>query len=273
MTSFLHRFVSKRLSRFRICTAYLLGMVALALVLGLGKPASVATVAADGEDVLAPDALAGLVVVLDPGHGGYDGGARAQDSGIWEKEVTLQIAQAVEKELTAHGAKVVLTRREDVALCDGDTANLKRKRQDLQARVDIAKEADADVLLSIHLNEYRSRKESGPQVFYQRGGDDGRLLSGVLQKTLIEELNPKKERVAMAGDYYVLRSSIPSALVECGFLSNAEEEKLLLSSEYQEKIAVAIVKGLVEYKTLRERQGTALGGTTATQTTESPAAP
>lgn len=271
MTSFLHRFVSKRLSRLQICVLYVLGMVALSLMLGLGKPASVATVAADGGTAPPPDALAGLVVALDPGHGGYDGGARALDSGIWEKVVTLQIAQAVEKELTAHGAKVVLTRREDVSLCEGDTYALKRKRQDLQARVNIAKEAGANVLLSIHLNEYRSRRESGPQVFYQRGGDDGRLLSGVLQKALIEELQPKKERVAMAGDYYVLRSSIPSALVECGFLSNAEEEKLLLSAEYHEKIAVAILKGLAEYKTMLERQGKTPDGASVAEPAASPA--
>ena len=196
-------------------------------------------------------ALAGMTVALDPGHGGYDGGARARDSGRWEKDINLEIALAVEKELAAQGARVILTRREDVCLCgEGTTATKARKREDLQQRVNIALENQSDVFLSIHMNEYRSRSESGPQVFYQRGGDAGRLLAGVLQKHLIAGLKPRKERSAMAGDYYVLRSRLPSALVECGFISNSAEEKLLLSPEYQRKIAEAIASGLAEYRTL-----------------------
>lgn len=257
MPFFLHQFLSNRLSRLRVCILFLLSMTALCIALGVGLPPRTELVSTSGGDALAPDALSGMIVVLDPGHGGYDGGARAKDSGLWEKELTLQIALAVEKELKEHGASVVLTRREDIALCEGDTATLKRKRQDLQARVNIAQEANADVLLSIHLNEYRTRKESGPQVFYERGGDAGRLLSGALQKALIEELEPIKERVAMAGDYFVLRSAIPSALVECGFLSNAEEEKLLLDAAYQKRIGVALAKGLAEYRELLRRQGVA----------------
>ena len=157
----------------------------------------------------------------------------------------------MEKELAAQGARVILTRREDVCLCgEGTTATKARKREDLQQRVNIALENQADVFLSIHMNEYRSRSESGPQVFYQRGGDAGRLLAGVLQKHLIAGLKPRKERSAMAGDYYVLRSRLPSALVECGFISNSAEEKLLLSPDYQRKIAEAIASGLAEYRTL-----------------------
>ncbi len=229
-------------------------MTALCLGLGLNKPVATKTVSATQGEALPPDALAGMTVALDPGHGGYDGGARARDSGLWEKEITLQIAQKVEEILKAHGAKVVLTRREDVDLCEGSTASLTRKRRDLQARVSIALEAKADVLLSIHLNEYRARGESGPQVFYQHGGDAGRLLSGVLQKAMIAELKPKRERAALAGDYFVLRSAIPSALVECGFISNAEEEKLLLTSDYQKQIGMALAKGLAEYRQLKQMQ-------------------
>ena len=91
-------------------------------------------------------ALAGMTVALDPGHGGYDGGARARDSGRWEKDINLEIALAVEKELAAQGARVILTRREDVCLCgEGTTATKARKREDLQQRVNIALENQADV--------------------------------------------------------------------------------------------------------------------------------
>ena len=235
-----------RMARLRICILLTLGITCAGLMLGVGRVAYPA--AAKNAS------LAGLTVALDPGHGGYDGGARAHDSGKWEKEINLQIALAVEKELLNRGASVVLTRREDICLAEGDTATKQRKRADLQARVDIAKAAQADVFLSIHLNEYRSRAQSGPQVFYQQGGDDGRLLAGVLQAALIKGLEPKKERKAMAGDYYVLRSAIPSALVECGFLSNAEEEKLLLTPAYHQRIAVSLADGLEEYRELLVRQ-------------------
>ena len=238
----------KHMARLRGCAFLMLMVICIGLALGVGQ-----------EETLPVDAgqhsLAGLTVALDPGHGGYDGGAKAHDSGKWEKEINLQIALVVEKELAARGATVVLTRREDICLCEGDTATKQRKRADLQARVDMAKAAGADVFLSIHLNEYRSRAESGPQVFYQRGGEDGRLLAGVLQAALIDGLNPPKQRKAMAGDYYVLRSAIPSALVECGFLSNAAEEKLLLTPAYQQKIARSLADGLEEYVTLLERRG------------------
>ena len=80
------------------------------------------------------------------------------------------------------------------------------------------------------------------------------MLAGVLQAAMIKGLEPKKERKAMAGDYYVLRSAIPSALVECGFLSNGEEEKLLLSPEYHRRIAVSLADGLEEYRSLLARQ-------------------
>lgn len=244
-----------RMGRLRISILLTLGITCVGLMLGVGDSEQTQPVNAK------PQTLVGLTVALDPGHGGYDGGARAHDSGVWEKGINLEIALAVEKELLARGATVVLTRREDICLAEGDGAGKARKRADLQARVDVAKEAGADVLLSIHLNEYRSRSQSGPQVFYQRGGEDGRLLAGVLQAALIEGLQPKKERKAMAGDYYVLRSAIPSALVECGFLSNAEEEKLLLTPAYHQRIAVALADGLEEYRSLLERMGGGAGKT------------
>ncbi|MEG0640036.1 MAG: N-acetylmuramoyl-L-alanine amidase [Clostridia bacterium] len=239
-------FVIKRAARLRVCVLLVLIALAGGMRMQQGEP-SVKT-AAQGK---AP--LAGYTIAIDPGHGGYDGGARARDSGIWEKALTLPISLKIEKELLAKGAAVVVTRREDVCLCKGNTATLTRKRQDLQKRVDIALEAHADVFLSIHLNEYRSRGESGPQVFYQRGGDAGRLLAGVLQQAMVQELKPAKKRVAMSGNYYVLRSALPSALVECGFVSNAEEEKLLLSEAYQQKIAEAVTRGVCDYFELLDK--------------------
>ena len=252
MRHLLHKIVTKKTERLRACLLLALLIAAGGLALG-GREAMPAPAAP--AEAPEPDALSGLTVALDPGHGGYDGGARAQDSGRWEKDVALEIALEVEKALLARGAQVVLTRREDVCLADGDTASKARKREDLQKRIDIAQEADADVLLSIHLNEYRSRDESGPQVFYQQGSDRGRLLAGTLQQAFLDVLKPPRERAALAGDYYVLGGEMPSVLVECGFLSNPTEEALLLDPVYQQKIGQAVADGLEDYVELLSRTG------------------
>lgn len=239
MKHLIEKIVTKK--RRRLCVCLL--MVLAGCLWGMALPPSAPT-----STPALP--LSGLTVALDPGHGGYDGGARAVESGLWEKAITLQMALSIEEELTAQGAQVVLTRREDICLAEGDTATRARKRQDLQRRMDIAAEAGADIFLSIHMNEYRSRREQGPQVFWQRGGQAGQLLAQTLQSALIRELNPPKQRQALAGDYYVLRGPLPSALVECGFISNAQEEKLLLSSDYQHRFGQALATGLRDYLAL-----------------------
>lgn len=243
MKQFTQQLVTKHLQRLRISTLIVLCFMALGLWMD-GMPPEAAPAASD--------ALAGLTVVLDPGHGGYDGGARARDSGVWEKELNLKIAQAVESALIERGAAVTLTRTRDICLSD-EGSGKQRKRADLQKRLDLAQSIGADVFLSIHLNEYRDRSESGPQVYYQRGADAGRLLAGCLQESLIGVLQPVKKRSANAGDYYVLRNtSLPAALVECGFLSNAQEEKLLLDAAYHRLIAQAVADGLENWQALQK---------------------
>lgn len=197
--------------------------------------------------------LSGWRILVDAGHGGYDGGARAVDSGVWEKKINLQVALAVEKALTNRGAAVLMTRTEDVDLTSADRpAGKTMKRQDMENRVALAVDGAADMVLSIHMNEYRSRRESGPQVFYREGADESRLLAGCLQAALIAELHPAKERTAMAGDYFILRLDVPSALIECGFISNAAEEKLLLDDAYQQRLAQAIADGVEEFVRLKQ---------------------
>ncbi len=234
---------------------------AVAVVILLGALAAVAAArgsaeraALEAESPAEALPLAGWTILVDPGHGGYDGGARARDSGTWEKHINLAVALEVEKSLVRRGARVVMTRRTDEDLCTEDRpASLTKKRQDMEARVDTAREAGADMVLSIHMNEYRARSQSGPQVFYREGSDAGRLLAGCLQSALISGLSPRKERAAMAGDYFILQLAVPSALVECGFLSNAEEEKKLLTPAYQAKIGEAVAEGAAEYVTLSRR--------------------
>lgn len=200
--------------------------------------------------------LSGWRILVDAGHGGYDGGAKAHDSGVWEKVINLAVAKQVEKSLIARGAAVFMTRTGDEDLCTDDRpANKTMKREDMENRIALAVEAKVDMVLSIHMNEYRQRSQSGPQVFYRQGCDSGRLLAGAMQEALIATLAPKKERSAMAGDYFILQLDVPSVLIECGFISNAAEEKLLLSEAYQAKLGQAIADGVESYAALTTAHG------------------
>ncbi len=223
---------------------YILGAVCLCLLIGAvsSRPARPAIPAKPVQQQEGP--LQGLTILVDAGHGGTDGGARAKDSGRLEKELNLQVAKALREALEKSGAQVILTRNADMEFS-------RNKRADLTARLDLAREGKADLLVSIHMNEYRSRSESGPQVFYRAGQAQSRLLAGAVQAAMIQELKPVKERAAMAGDYFMLSLNIPSVLVECGFLSNPAEEKLLLTDEYQRHVAKAIRDGIVEYALLQ----------------------
>ena len=124
----------------------------------------------------------------------------------------------------------------------------------MKARLAAAEAGQAQMLISIHMNEYRQRSASGPQVFYTPGHESSRLLAGCLQQSLIDCLRPAWERSALPGDYYILKLPIPSCLVECGFISNPEEEKKLLTPAYQQQLAQAIARGVGDFFELQSRQ-------------------
>ncbi len=235
---------------------------ALAVLAVLPRPARPAIPARPAEaDSEGP--LAGRVILVDAGHGGTDGGAVAKDSGVSEKGLNLKTAKALQSVLEAEGAKVIMTRETDAQYSEN-------KRADLTARLRLALENSADLVVSVHMNEYRSRRESGPQVFYRAGQEKSRLLAGCIQEALINELKPARERAAMAGDYFILSLDVPSVLVECGFLSNAAEEALLLTPEYRQKIARAIGDGILEYFALTEGQEAPVKSTEALSQPEAP---
>ena len=246
----------------RIATGMLLGITAmcsLTLMLAAGASA-VQTFAGQAPSVKAtamPGALRGLTIAVDAGHGGYDGGAVGRVSGVPEKGLNLDVAQRVEKLLLAQGADVVMTRTGDYALCDEDPP-IRKKLQDMQRRAEIIALNDADVVISIHMNEYAGRSESGPQVFYREGCPAGRLLAGAIQQAMIEGLAPVKERPALGGDYYILTLGVPSVLVECGFLSNREEEQRLLDETYRQRVAAAVAQGVMDRQGLEVEKPEAL---------------
>ncbi|MBR2383455.1 MAG: N-acetylmuramoyl-L-alanine amidase [Anaerotignum sp.] len=180
-------------------------------------------------------------IVLDAGHGGWDPGKTGTD-GKNEKDLNLAVAEKLAEYLEIGGAEVILTRTSDEALGEG-------KRTDMAERKRIANESGADILISIHQNAFPSAKVKGAQVFYHNSSGNGKLLAESVQESLRSRVDGSNHRQAKENDsYYILRTTeIPAVIVECGFLSNHEEEKLLNDEGYQEKLAWAIYCGILDY--------------------------
>ncbi len=181
------------------------------------------------------------IIVIDAGHGGFDPGA-VSDSGTREDEINLKIANKLRKHLKDQGAKVVMTRKTDGALG-------KNKREDMKKRVEIIKNSNADIVISIHLNKFQQSKYYGAQTFYMAGSQEGQKLAQCIQTKLIDILDRGNTRqIKAVSDLLILKAGqAPSVVVECGFLSNPQEERLLKTDEYQEQVAWAIYCGIVDY--------------------------
>jgi len=182
--------------------------------------------------------LRGTLVVLDPGHGGWDPGAVVHETK--EKDLVLQISLVVKEVLEAYGATVILTRDTDVDFGRGSIRN------ELAGRMAVVERHEPRVLLSIHANK-DSCNCWGAQTFYQRtGAPAGKALAMAIQKRM-RELTPTT-RVALPANYFVLRTSpVPAAMVEVGFLSNEKERRRLHEPGYQKTIAQAISMGLADF--------------------------
>ena len=185
--------------------------------------------------------LGNRVVVIDAGHGGVDPGAVGKAK-VLEKDVTLAVSKRLQVLVQQSGAKTIMVRVDDSDLGTSQGL-LKRKREDLAQRIQLARDAQAEVYLSIHANSFPDAKLNGAQTFYHSDSPEGRLLAQSIQQELNSMTNGK--RVAKANqDIYVLKKAHQAAVtVELGFLSNLEEEQLLTTPDYQEKLAIAIYKG------------------------------
>lgn len=193
-------------------------------------------------------ATAELKVVIDAGHGGIDGGVVGVRSGVKESELNLAVAKKLKKLFLSAGVEVVMTRDTENGLYGTATKNLKKK--DMRKRRDIINAAKPTMVISIHMNKYSSSTRRGAQVFFDINNDSGKLLADSVQKSLNEMDECVRQYAALKGDYYILNShSYPACIVECGFLSNPEDESLLLDSEYQDKLAYAVFKGSIDYLT------------------------
>jgi N-acetylmuramoyl-L-alanine amidase len=194
-----------------------------------------------------PPVLSGQIIVIDPGHGGLDGGA-VGITGFVEKDMTLDIGLRLKRLFNRHGVYVVMTREGDYDLVEGNISGpSSRKRRDLNQRVQIINKSGAVLFLSIHGNSFPESIWSGAQTFYTPGNEESRKLAEHIQGQLVADLGPNKRKAKPAEFYLLENSKVPGVLVEVGFLSNPREESLLKDQAYREKVAESIRKGTERY--------------------------
>lgn len=187
-----------------------------------------------------------IKVVLDAGHGGIDGGVSGVNTGIKESELNLIIVKKVEKYLSDSGISVVLTRSTEAGLYGVAGKNFKKR--DMEKRRDIILKAKPNLVVSIHMNKYSVSTRRGAQVFYKPNDENGKLLANSIQSVFNSMPEAPRECIALTGDYYILNcSKYPSVIAECGFLSNPEDEALLITEEYQDSVAYSVFKGIIGY--------------------------
>lgn len=186
-----------------------------------------------------------FTVAIDAGHGGIDGGVVGTGSGVAEAKLNLDIAKKLAADLAACGIGTVLTRTTDAGLYGLSTENFKKR--DMRARAAIIENAAPDLVVSIHQNAFPRRDERGAQVFYRKGNAEGAALAACVQKQLRNAL-PASDRAAKVGDFFMLNcTDAPAILVECGFLSNSEDEANLLDEAYRDRVAYTICLGILAY--------------------------
>lgn len=189
------------------------------------------------------------VIVLDAGHGGLDSGAVGK-SGLLEKDVNLSIVLGLRDMLEMSGFEVVLTRDEDISIYDAGTEGIRnQKLSDMDNRLEIVQSYPDSIFLCIHQNNFTDPQYFGGQMFYNNNNPNNRTLAQIMQNrfAILQEGNDRE--IKLSGDeLFLLKSNPnPSLMIECGFLSNPEEEAKLSTWEYQQKVAFTIYGGVMEY--------------------------
>lgn len=189
------------------------------------------------------------VIVIDPGHGGIDGGAKSEN-GVIEKDINLSISLKTKAALESKGYKVIMTRSEDVGLYTEGKKVREKKIEDLGNRVKIKKENKCDAFISIHQNMFPQKNCKGAQV-WSANNEPSQKLGKIIQQKFKEEVdqNNKREAKVAKKEYKILNDGYEGAsvIVECGFLSNPEECELLGKEDYQNKIANTLANAIDEY--------------------------
>ena len=195
----------------------------------------------DGEETAGKAVSAdSRLVIIDPGHGGLDAG-KVGVNGAEEKEINLKISLKVKEMLNQEDVEVVMTRSEDERLAESQV-------EDLKKRAALMNEKKPVLAVSIHQNSYHEEGVSGAQVFYYTDSAESERAAGLIQDAL-KEIAPDNTKEAKANStYYILKKTeVPVVIAECGFLSNYEEAERLADEEYQQKLAEAVTKGILQY--------------------------
>lgn len=202
-------------------------------------------------DVMEYMPVSNKIIVLDAGHGGIDPGAMNKEKTILEKDINLEITKKLRDLIELSGGKVIMTRDKDISLYkEGENKTTRQKyNENLKNRRKIIEESNANLFVSIHLNAFEQSKYYGAQTFYPKDNEESKELAQFVQdelKRVVDQNNNRK--IKPRDDIYLLKNEkMPSILIECGFLSNEKESKLLADSKYQERIAWAIYVGIQKY--------------------------
>ena len=187
-----------------------------------------------------------LTVVIDAGHGGIDGGVTGVKTGMAESDINLAVSRYLGQELEEAGFQVVQTRLTEAGLYG--TAAPGYKKRDMQKRSEIIASAAPALVISVHQNFFSSSARRGGQVFFRAGSERSQALACMIQDSLNGMEECVKKSSPLAGDYFILNcSDYPSVIVEGGFLSNAQDEALLVTRGYQKKLAAAIARGALAF--------------------------
>lgn len=191
------------------------------------------------------------VIIIDAGHGGFDGGAVADD-GTVEKDINLKIALYLDECLQLSGFETVLTRYTDTSLEDSGLNTIRQKKtSDIHNRLKVMEETDNAIFISIHQNKYSVEKYKGLQVFYSPNfSEQSSLLAENIQENVTKMLQPDNDRMIKecgTSVYLIYNAVKPAVLVECGFLSNYSETQLLKTEQYQKQIAFCIATGIQDF--------------------------
>ncbi|MBE6537897.1 MAG: hypothetical protein E7671_00340 [Ruminococcaceae bacterium] len=189
-------------------------------------------------------------VIIDAGHGGEDGGA-VGINGAKEKDLNLDISFKLCDMLKNAGFNVIMTRTEDILLYDRNADYKGRKKSlDLRARLEKAKSVADPIFISIHMNAFPSSKYSGLQVWYSKNDNGSRILADIIQervKSTLQNENNRKTKAADSSIYLLDRAEYPAVLIECGFLSNEEECRMLSDENYRQKLATVLFEAIKDY--------------------------
>jgi N-acetylmuramoyl-L-alanine amidase len=196
------------------------------------------------------DASSLPTVIVDAGHGGIDGGAIGID-GTVEKDLNLDIAKSLNQILSFYGFNVIMTRTEDIMVCDKDASSIRQQKvSDIHNRFDIIEANPQAIFVSIHQNKYADSSQWGTQVFYSKNNEKSKALAENIQKAIVSGVQPDNNRIVKKTGteiYLLYYAKSPAVLVECGFISNYSDVDKLKTDDYRFKMAILIADGIIKY--------------------------